>query len=122
MWNLNVPIEQITKLITKIFQYLISTAFRDLHISATLTNPVSETSEPEMSRISQELSAKDMITSSDSNFLLRAIDAIAICHSMIWIETLDNTNKLFSKKSLDAKLPMNQQLKYSNNITVSHVA
>lgn len=55
----------------------MSTARRDLHITAKFVKPLSETSEPERSSISQELSAKERITESSNNFLLRAIAAMA---------------------------------------------
>lgn len=61
----------------------MSTARRDLHISDTLSKPESETSEPLRSRISQEVSAKEMIKSSSRSFLLLAIAAIDICFTWI---------------------------------------
>lgn len=54
----------------------------DLHTSATFIKPESETSEPETSRISQEVSASAIKTSSFSNFLRLAIAATAICHQV----------------------------------------
>lgn len=58
--------------------YLISIARTDLHIFTNCDKPKSETSEPDTSRISQELSANATIISSFSRFLRLAIAAIAI--------------------------------------------
>lgn len=60
-------------------------ARRHLQISATFPRPESETSEPEMSRISQELSAKDTITSSFSNLLRLAIAVNVACPNILML-------------------------------------
>ena len=63
-----------------IILYLISRALMDLHTSAAFIKPTSETSEPETSRISQDVSTNANRTSSFNNFLRLAIAATAIYH------------------------------------------
>lgn len=73
--------------------YLISTALRDLHVLPISANPKSETSEPETSRVSHELSTREIITSSFSNSLLRAIAAID-CYN--FRKQIKNTHQMTS--------------------------
>lgn len=57
----------------------MSKALMDLHTSVAFIKPISETSEPETSRNSQEASANAIRTSSLSNFLRLAIADTANC-------------------------------------------
>lgn len=64
---------------TNIKPYLISTARKLLQTFATVVKPASVTSDPDISKISQELSAREVKTSSFRSLLLLAIDIIANC-------------------------------------------